>query len=116
MKIEIKYYDELTQEQQAKIMNDFVENGGNADYLNDKYSRAIVNAQVAVDEDCNLYDIKVFDPYHNVKAGESLTVYIGPDGWSNWLYEYRDNAGNTVDTIMEDYDGELQEFDGAHQG
>lgn len=34
MKIEIKNYDELTQEQQAKIMNDFSENGGNADYLN----------------------------------------------------------------------------------
>lgn len=54
MKIEIKYYDELTKEQQGKIMNDFV--------------------------------------------------------------EYRDNAGNTVDTILEAFDGELQEFDGAQQG
>ena len=48
MKIEIKYYDELTKEQQGKIMNDFVE--------------------------------------------------------------------NDVDTIMEDFDGELQEFDGTQQG
>jgi hypothetical protein len=116
MKIEVKYYYQLTKEQQAKVKKDFRENGGNSDYLNDKFYISELNAQVAIDEDCNLYDVKVFDPYHHVNAGDYLTVYIGPDGWSNWLYEYRDNAGNDVDTIMEDYDGELQEFDGAHQG
>lgn len=116
MKIEVKNFYDLTKEQQGKIMDDFIEYGGNSDYLNDRYSRAIVNAQVAFDEDLNLYDIKVFDPYHNVKDGEGNTVYIGPDGWSHWLLNYRDNAGNDVDTIMEDYDGELQELDGELQG
>ena len=103
------YFDELTKEQQNRIMESFSESGYSNDYLNDKYSRSIVNAQVVVDEDWNLYDIKVFDPYQHVKNGENLPVYIGPDGWSNWLYKCRDNAGNDVDTILEDYDGEIQD-------
>ena len=103
------YFDELTKEQQDRIMESFSESGYSNDYLNDKYSRSIVNAQIVVDEDWNLYDIKVFDPYHRVENGECLPVYIGPSGWSNWLFEYRDPAGNDVDEILEDYDGEIQD-------
>jgi hypothetical protein len=108
-KLTAYYYDELTKEQQAKIMSDFSESGYNNDYLNDKFSRATVNAQVVVDDDWVLYDIKVFNPYHLVKNGQHLPVYIGPDGWSNWLFDYRDPAGNDVDEILEGYDGVPQE-------
>lgn len=103
------YFDELTKEQQAKIMESFSESGYSADYLSGKYSRSTVNAQVVVDNDFNLYDVKVFDPYNQVKTGEHLPVYIGPDGWSHWLYDYRDPAGNDIDEIFEDYDGMPQE-------
>ncbi len=109
MKLTSYYYDELNRNQQSRIKKDFRENGGNPDYLNDKYSRSIVNAQVVVDEDFNLYDVKVFDPYHQVKSSKDLPVYIGPSGWSDWLFEYRDNAGNDMDEILEDYDGETQD-------
>ena len=110
MKLTNYYYDELSELQQARVQNDFCRNGYNPDYLNDTYSRSIVNAQVVVDKDFNLYDIKVFDPYHVVKGGNYLQVYIGPNGWSHWLIEYRDNAGNDMDTIFEDYDGETQDI------
>lgn len=105
MKLTSYYFNELTEEQQNRIMNDFSENGGNSDYLNGKFSREEVNAEVVVDEDFNLFDIKVFDPYQLVETG----VYIGADGWSNWLYEYCDPAGHDVDEILDDYDGEIQE-------
>lgn len=109
MKLTSYFFNELNEEQQNCIMDNFCENGFNADYMNGKFSRGAVNAQVVVDEDMNVYDVKVFDPYNLVKDGECLPVYIGPSGWSNWLYEYRDPAGNDVDTILEDYDGEIQE-------
>ena len=109
MKLTSYYFNELNGEQQNRILDNFCENGFSADYLNGKYSRAIVNAQVVVDQDFNLYDIKVFDPYHLVKSDKDLPVYIGLDGWSNWLFEYRDNAGNDIDEILEDYDGEIQD-------
>lgn len=109
MKLTSYYFNELNKEQQARIQNDFYGNGYNLDYLNDTYSRSFVNAQVVVDEDFNLYDIKVFDPYNLVKNVKDLPVYINPDGWSNWLFEYRDNAGNDMDAILEDFDGETQE-------
>lgn len=109
MKLTSYYFNELNEEQQNRIMDNFSENGFNADYLNGKYSRAIVNAQVVVDGGWNLYDIKVFDPYNLVKDDECLPVYIGAGGWSNWLFEYRDNAGNNIDEILDDYDGETQE-------
>ena len=109
MKLTSYYFNELNGEQQNRILDNFCENGFSADYLNDKYSRAIVNALVVVDQDFNLYDIKVFDPYHLVKSDKDLPVYIGPDGWSNWLFEYRDNAGNDIDGILDDYDGETQD-------
>lgn len=109
MKLTSYYYDELTKEQQVRIQNNFYENGYSPNYLNNTYSRAIVNAQVVVDKDFNLYDIKVFDPYHLVKSDKDLPVYIGPSGWSNWLFEYRDNAGNDMNAILEGSDGETQE-------
>ena len=101
MKLTSYYFNELTEEQQNHIMNDFQENGGNADYLNSKFSREEVNAEVVVDEDFNLYDIKVFDPYKLVDN----ELYIYPDGWSNWLLDYHDPAGNDIDTILQDQDG-----------
>ena len=109
MKLTSYYFNELNEEQQNRVMDNFCENGFSADYLNGKYSRAIVKAQVVVDQDFNLYDIKVFDPYNHVKDAECLPVYITPSGWSNWLYEYTDPAGHDVDEILEDYDGEVQE-------
>ncbi|MCH3980483.1 MAG: hypothetical protein LKE41_00920 [Prevotella sp.] len=105
MKLTSYNYDELNKEQQDKIMNDFQENGGNSDYLNGKFSCEEVNAEVVVDEDGTLYDIRVFDPYQLVKNEGSTPLYIGPDGWSNWLYEYCDPAGNDIDTILQDQDG-----------
>lgn len=108
-KLSSHFFDELREEQQNRIMEAFSESGYNNDYLSDKFSRSIVNALVVVDGDWNLYDIKVFDPYHRVETGECLPVYIGTSGWSNWLYEYRDNAGNDVDAILEDYDGVPQD-------
>lgn len=74
-----------------------------------EHFKLIVNAQVVVDDDFNLYDIIVFDPFNNVKDVECRPVYIGPSGWSNWLYEYTDPAGHDVDEILDDYDGEIQE-------
>lgn len=109
MKLTSYYFNKLNEEQQIRIMDNFCENGFSADYLNGKYSRAIVNAQVVVDQNFNLYDIKVFDPYNQVKDAECLQVYITPSGWSNWLYEYTDPAGHDVDEILEDYDGEIQD-------
>lgn len=105
MKLTSYYFNELTEEQQNRVMNDFSENGGNSDYLNGKFSREEVNVEVVVDEDFNLYDIKVFDPYQLVKTEGSTPVYIGPDGWSDWLYDFHDPAGNSIDTIFEDQDG-----------
>ena len=108
-KLSKHYFDELSKEQQRRIMNDFRENGGNRDYLNGKFSRSVVNAEVVVDEEFVLYDIRVFDPYQLVKAAGSTPLYIGPDGWSNWLFEYYDNAGHDVDEIFEEFDGVTQD-------
>ena len=103
------YFDALNKDQQRRVMIGFRDNGGNLDYLNCKVSRSVVSAEVVVDEDFNLYDIKVFDLYHLVKNGEGTPIYIGPVGWSNWLFEYRDNAGNDVDTILDEFDGVPQD-------
>ena len=71
----------------------------NPAYLTGEYSDddAEVGAEVVLDEDGNLCDIRVFDPYKRVPNG----VYINPDGWSNWLYSYEDPDGNDIDTILE---------------
>ena len=101
MKLTRYYFNELTEEQQTSLMNDFQENGGNADYLNGKFSREEVNVEVVVDEDGTLYDFRVFDPFQLVDK----KLYVYADGWSNWLLEYRDNAGNDVDEILDEFDG-----------
>lgn len=103
------YFDELNKDQQCRVMIDFRDNGGNLDYLSGKFSRSVVSAEVVVDEDFNLYDIKVFDLYQLVKNDEGTPIYIGPVGWSNWLFEYRDNAGHDVDTILDEFDGVPQD-------
>ena len=105
MKLTRYYFNELTEEQQTSLMNDFQENGGNADYLNGKFSREYVNVAVVVDEDGTLYDFRVFDPFQLVDK----KLYVYADGWSNWLLEYRDNAGNDVDEILDEFDGVPQD-------
>lgn len=108
-KLSVCNFDELTKEQQRRVKESFLDNGGSEDYLNGKFSRSVVSAEVVVDEDFNLYDIKVFDLYQLVKNDEGTPIYIGPVGWSNWLFEYRDNAGHDVDTILDEFDGVPQD-------
>lgn len=109
MKLRSYYFNELNEEQQNRIMGNFSENDPIAKYLDGKYSYTIVNAQVVVDEDFNLYDIKVFDPYNLVKNTMFSPIYINWMGWSNWLFEYRDEAGHSMDKILYIYDGETQD-------
>lgn len=108
MKLIKKYFDELPESSKNQVIEDFSDEY-NVDYLlNDKYSRSIVNAEVAIDEDGNVYDVRVFDPYHNIPSNGKLPVYIGPFGWSYWLFGYTDLAGYDVDEIFFEHDGELQ--------
>ena len=90
-------------------MNSFCENNPITNYLDGKYSYALVNAQVSVDEDFNLIDIKVFDPFNLVEATKCLRVHISWLGWSNWLFGYRDKAGHGMDKILFIYGGETQD-------
>lgn len=108
MKLTSYYFNELNEEQQNRIMNNFSEKDSIAKYLDGKYSYAIVNAQVVVDEDFNLYDIKVFDPFNLVKNNKCSPIHISWIGWSNWLFGYRDKAGNDIDKILYRYGGETQ--------
>lgn len=116
-KLSIHNFNELSKGQQEAIKNEFGKTYNPA-YLTGEYSddNAEVGAEVVLDEDGNLYDIRVFDPYSRVqprKDDDGLmrdqAVYIGPDGWSHWLFEYSDNEFNDIDTIFEEYDGETQE-------
>ena len=109
MKLRSYYFNELTEEQRGRIMDSFCENNPIANYLDGKYSYAIVNAQVAVDEDFILYDIRVFDPYNLVEGTKCLQVHINWMGWSNWLLGYRDKAGHGMDKILYIYGGETQD-------
>lgn len=109
MKLRSYYFNELTEEQRRRIMDSFCENDPIANYLNSKYSYALVNAQVSVDKDFNLYDIKVFDPFNLVEDTRFLRVHISYFGWSNWLLEYRDKAGHGMDKILYIYGGEPQD-------
>lgn len=95
------YFDELPKEQQRRVTESFLDNGGSEDYLNGKFSREEVNVEVVIDEDGTLYDFRVFDPFQLVDK----ELYVYADGWSNWLLEYRDPAGNDIDTILQDQDG-----------
>ena len=108
MKITSYFFDDLTEEQRIKVITQAEENLVDIDYLQD-VTTALGNAEIVVDEDFLLYDVKIFDPYHTVQGEGNIPLYINADGWSNWLLEYRDNAGNDVETILRDYDGELQD-------
>lgn len=108
MKITSYFFDELTEEQRIRVINQASENGVNLDYLEEDFVPFLVNAEVVVDEDFLLYDVRICDPYHYVHSEGHAPLYTNPDGWSYWLFEYRDNAGNDVDTILQDHGGELQ--------
>ena len=99
------YFDELPKEQQRRVTESFLDNGGSEDYLNGKFSREEVNVEVVIDEDGTLYDFRVFDPFQLVDK----ELYVYADGWSNWLLEYRDNAGHDVDEILDEFDGVPQD-------
>ena len=106
MKLTSYYFNELNEEQQIRIMNNFCEHDPIVKYLDGLYSYAIVNAQVVVDEDFHLCDIKVYDPYNLIQ--NPTPVYINWMGWSNWLFDYRDKAGHNMDRILYRYGGETQ--------
>ena len=108
MKLTSYYFNKLNEEQRNRIMDSFCEGDPIANYLDGKYSYALVNAQIAVDEDFNLYDIKVFDPFNLVEETKCLRVHISWWGWSNWLFGYRDKAGHGMDKILYIYGGETQ--------
>lgn len=105
MKLRSYYFNELNEEQRHRIMDSFCESDPIANYLDGKYSFALVNAQVAVDEDFNLYDIKVYDPFNLVVGTKCLQIHISWLGWSNWLFGYRDGAGHGMDKILYTYGG-----------
>lgn len=100
--LSIHNFFDLSKEQQKSIISELGENFDPAYFAGDDLNN--VNAEVVTDEDGTLYDVRVFDPFHNVEGD----TYIGPDGWSNWLLDYTDPAGNDVDEIIENYDGETQ--------
>jgi predicted metal-dependent peptidase len=104
-----KFFSELPKGQQKSIIEDF-QQSFNPEYLTGRYSNNIVDAEIVVDENGCLYDIRVFDPYHKVSHQEGKSaIYINFDGWSGWLYDYRDPAGHDIDEIFDEYDGEVQE-------
>lgn len=107
MRLIRKHFSELPKGQQKSIIEGF-SLYYNADYLTGKYHNNI-DAEVVVDENGILYDIRVYDPFNIVPQLECTShVYINPDGWSNWLYGYCDPAGNDVDEILDEYNGEVQ--------
>lgn len=64
------------------------------------------DAEIVADDDDNIYDVRLFDPYNRIDA---VNPYRYGDGWSNWLFEYTDNQGNNIDAIFEKYNGETQD-------
>lgn len=109
MKLRSYYYNELNEGQRCRIMNSLCEDDHIANYLDGRYSYALVNAKVVVDEDFNLFDIKVYDPFNLVEATKRLWIHISWLGWSNWLLGYRDKAGHGMDKILYCYGGETQD-------
>lgn len=101
-KLSIHNFHDLSEDVQESIISEFSEHF-NPEYLSGD-DLENVNAEVVLDEFYGLVDIRVFDPFKTVKDN----VYIGPDGWSDWLMSYTDPAGNNVDEIIENYDGKPQ--------
>lgn len=106
-KLSIHNFYDLSKKQQEDIIAEFGETYNPA-YLTGEYSKGIVNAEVVTDEDGTVCDVRVFDPFNHVHPRKDddglmtdLAVYIGPYGWSDWLYQYQDFDGNDTDTILE---------------
>ena len=108
------FYDlsKAQQEEVLKIFSRFY----NPEYLNDTYSHDLVNAEVVTDGDGTFYDMRVFDPFEKVhpRIDENFPdcpwlidedISIGPDGWSDWLFDYRDVESHGIDAIFEYYNG-----------
>ena len=112
-KLSLHNFYDLPKGQHESIRNEFNENYNPA-YLDRWYSHKKVDAEVVLDEDGKLYDIRVFDPFGLVKPRwdegiiDDHGVNIGADGWSDWLLAYTDPEGNDVDSIIENYNGEPQ--------
>ena len=94
-KLSIYNFYDLSEDVQKTIISEFTEHFTPAYLTGDDLNN--VNAEVALDEFYSLVDIRVFDPFQQVKDN----VQIGPDGWSEWLLAYTDPAGNNVDEIIE---------------
>lgn len=76
----------------------------------EEYGKQNVNAEVVIpqediDSPCPvLYDLRIFDPYRKACGN----IFLNADGWSGWLDNYRDPQGNGIDTVFDDYGGEIQ--------
>lgn len=113
MKLKKQYLSELTEEKRNEFIREVDSNfGGNSAgdlraVVNawEKYSSSVIDTEIVTDEnDTSIYDYRIFDPHHHGKN----SIYTNFDGWSNWLCEYRDNEGNDIDVIFDEYDGEAQ--------
>lgn len=110
-KLTVYQFSELTKEQQKSVADRLgaaLGAGYTPDYLTEFPSNE-VKVEVVLDEDGALYDLRVFDPYHFIYADGKIPAYIGPDGWSHWLYDYHDPAGHDVNTILDEFDGVPQD-------
>lgn len=109
-KLERNYFSELDKAQKQSVKEQLEDRLGlDSEYMKNKYSSRIVDVEVVYDENGTLYDARVFDPYNKISGNRRTPIYIGFNGWSNWLGEYRDNAGNDIDDIFDEYDGETQD-------
>ncbi len=107
-KLTVYQFSELTKEQQKSVITKLgaeIGAGYTPDCLTGKFPSSEVNVEVVLDEDGTIYDIRVFDPFHFINTGGHIPLYIGPDGWSGWLLDYHDPAGNDINTILQDQDG-----------
>lgn len=48
-----------------------------------KENQEHVDLELIVDQDNNVYDVRLFDPYHYL-----CDDYVYGDGWTNWLFEW----------------------------
>lgn len=108
MKIIVKYLSDVSETERKGYLDELEENGIGIREAMENYSPSIIDAELAVYEtDGQLIDVKIFDPYHYIKKRDP--IYIGWNGWSNWLYEYQDNHYNTIDDILDEFNGETQD-------
>ena len=108
-KLTVYQFSELTKEQQKSVasrLGAVLGAGYTPDYLTEECSSSVVNIEVVLDEDGTLYDFRVFDPFQLVDK----ELYVYADGWSNWLLDYRDNAGHDVGEILDEFDGVPQDY------